>query len=469
MSLLDSFQWAPGVGMLDTAKNTSFQAGAARDFAQTDLVNTENQAKQAELQDYISQSAKDLRENTRQAEIGKAKQDIANNEALSTYYKDNPNALSEQTAAKLHNEMLGYQKGISEKEHGIEQESVSKYYNPKTGEVNLDNYDQERTRQIQAGIHKEGDLPTVDELRNDPKALDVVKRSAAYSYYTQDQIAAQVAASTKSQAEMDKTRLEIQGRHQDTNAIIAGENKRAEDAQKAMTERWGLRAGSQERIAALKADKDQQVRDKAMFDKVVPDMSKYGDMKANVPYIVSGLMTFATTHNISADEGDLQGLASQTFPMAQSIYNQQAAQARQDMKDGKPYEIPKSVAEIATQLAQHIMVDPNQKAAVKKWLILNQNKISPSGELKETDVPEPQKAIQPSPPKAPRAVSTDPRDIVLPPNAQPKLGPEAFGEDAAGKARYEAYRTADKATQKKAEDYVAAQHEEFLAQLKKGP
>jgi hypothetical protein len=461
VSLLDSFQWAPGQGMLDTAKNTSFQAGATRDFAQTDLVNTENAAKQAELQDYISQSAKDMRETTRQAEIGKAKEQIANNEALSKVYAENPNLRSDNALLSVHADMMKKHQAMSEDEAKLSQQFASNMMDDK-GNLNAENYFAQRDKMLQAFPDAGDNLPSREQVAANPGLLEGVKLRAAYSMYTPEQKAAQTAAKAKADVDMKLKQYEEGQQNARTSATIAGDAARTKATNEANAAIQAAHDRTRENVATIKATQDQKTKEVAMLNKQVPGLKEFGSIRDNIPLITTNVTQFALTHGIDASKEDIEGTAATVFPMAQSVYNEQAAQARQDLRDGKPYSIPKSVGEIATEMAQQVLTDPKQKANVKTWYQMNSKRISPDGDLIEK--PSAQNAIQPSQSK--KQVSTDIRDIALPENSQPKLGPETFGDDAVGKARYEKYRTASKDVQKATEDYFAQQHQDFIAQLK---
>lgn len=253
MSLLDSFQWAPGQGMLDTAKNTSFQAGAARDFAQTDLVNTENAAKQAELQDYISQSAKEMRETTRQAEIGKAKEQIANSESLSNYFKNNPDKRDEMTAMKITGDITKMQKGITDDKADMEHTFTSLWYDPVTGKANPQKFLAHRADMIKAGVGTEDELPSEEDFRTHPKeAQEALDKAGLASAFTQEQKASQALQKQRAADEMKQRAAADAASMQRTQAEIAARGAESEKDRAARLENLKLQLAQKDAAAKLR-------------------------------------------------------------------------------------------------------------------------------------------------------------------------------------------------------------------------
>jgi len=206
MALYDQFQWAPGEGMAAVSETGLRQAQTENQFATADNTKVETAQKQAELDEYISETAKQMRESQRQAAIGKAQEEIASSESLKNFYANNPGMRDEQTALKNHAEMMKLSKSISDDEADIEHTSVAKWYDPVTGKVNTDVYLAERPNMIKSGAFKEDELPTGEDLINHPEALTTLASAGAYSFNTQEQKAAKAAA-----AELAKNKLKEQG------------------------------------------------------------------------------------------------------------------------------------------------------------------------------------------------------------------------------------------------------------------
>ncbi len=374
MAISDSFQWVPGQALTSIGDYS-------QSMANTDYLNSRTAQQVAETQDYISQSAKNAREAERSASISKNALDKYQTDSLLNFYKNNEGLYQKSIKIGLDAKMASELSKQSDDQINYTANLMNQSINPKTGEISdLGTYESNRQKLASVNPEWAAGLPTADQIQADPTG-NMAKQAALHINYTQENRAERIQRmqqATKDQEALKRIGIEQAGANQRLGqqeaSSLALENARYEHNKDLL----GIKNQSAFDIAKLKTDRGNQTN-------TIPKVGDFGSIRDNLPELLAGMSQYNDQYNLGLNKEQIQQIGSIVYPMAQSLYIKQAAQANEDKIAGRPYSMPKSVPEMARDLAVQSMSNSDRLQSTMTWYGAHKTQIDMSGDFQEPE------------------------------------------------------------------------------------
>ena len=368
--LYDTFQWAPGEALQSIANYGSQEA------QQTDTLAQAAQ-RQAETQAYTSQAAQQMRQAEYQANTEKARQESILTGTGNNFFTENPEFTKKYVQSGYAAKMEENLNSMNDAKFNLLQNTLGNSWDPKTNTVDKSSYRDNWNTLNSIDPETAKQYANPDELDDDQTYKGVTAQVAHIQQNAKQRFQyGMQGAKLENRLNLMDVKMEalkdIAANNNNTKVIISGDTN--------ATRRYGY---------DKRWDYTNAIHDKSNLSGNIPKVGDYGSIRDNVPMLTKTVSDFAQQNGLNIDDNNVQGIVSAVYPMAQSIYVKQAAQAQADKAANKPYSLPKSVPQIAQELAEQAITNPKQAETIKTWWGGNKTNINANGDYQEPSAQEP--------------------------------------------------------------------------------